>query len=68
LDAPPIARINWISAADFRAFYAISPPEAAFRQIVLESATRSVCRNTDEFRVPVTAALIGRLLAFPQKE
>jgi hypothetical protein len=28
----------------------------------------SACRNTDDFLVPVTAALIGRLMTFPRKD
>ena len=54
------------SAADFRAFDPLSQPEAGFRQNVWQSGTRTACRNTDEFPVPATAALIGRLMVFPR--
>jgi hypothetical protein len=53
------SRKHSISAADFSEFWALTQLEAAFPPNVWESGTSSVCRNTDEFRVPATAALIG---------
>jgi hypothetical protein len=40
-----------------------APTEAAFRQNVWHFGAKDRCRNTDEFPVPVTASLIGRLMA-----
>jgi hypothetical protein len=62
----PINRSS--SAADLRQFDPLSPLEAAFRQNVCNPARGTARRNTDEFPVPVTAALIGRLPAFPEKD
>jgi hypothetical protein len=42
-------------------------PEAGFRQKRWQFGTRSVCRNTDEFPVPGTAALIGGLMSTAEK-
>jgi hypothetical protein len=48
------------SAADFSEFCALEQLEAEFRANVWQSGAQKAHRNTYEFPVPFTAALIGR--------
>jgi hypothetical protein len=61
--AEPLPKIVRILAADFSAFVRSGSLSFDSAKTYENPAGGTACRNTDEFPVPVTAALIGRFLA-----
>ena|ERR1700730_6375773 len=61
---PAIPEIPSNSAADFRPFDPLSQPEPHSAKTYGNPVCGTECRKTDEFPVPVTAALIGRFSAW----